>query len=248
MGGDDASRDAPSLEELEERYDFEAFGPQEMAEMTADEWAVAFDAESWVTGTELLDRVERELRTRVQTREVFAVIERIQSEGDDAVLAYSDEGYALVRPDGTVEGFGTVLRDVKPSVALCSIPAYEPETPPGEAAPLPDPAAVDAAQSELGNTMLQVLALAFGVGGVVLIGAWLVVDTPLVAAVIGVGFLIGAILLGILVANARLSQRYRAEEYRERLRAAGVGSGERPSFVPVDEAESAPTNGGDEAD
>ena len=54
-------------------------------------------------------------------------------------------------------------------------------------------------------------------------------------------------LLFVLVANARLSGRFRAEEYRERLEAAGVGREERPDFVPVgiddEEAEHGGTNG-----
>jgi len=36
----------------------------------------------------------------------------------------------------------------------------------------------------------------------------------------------------VLVANARLSDRFRAEEFRNRLRSAGVGDGQRPAFVP----------------
>jgi hypothetical protein len=34
------------------------------------------------------------------------------------------------------------------------------------------------------------------------------------------------------VANARLSDKFRAEEYRDRLRAIGLDDGERPEFVP----------------
>lgn len=246
MAGDESAADSPSLEEVQARYDFEEFGPRELAEMSEEEWAVAFDADAWVTGRPLLDRVERELRIRVHAREVFAVVERIVNDGEECVVAYSDEGYALVRGDGTVEGFGTVLRDVKPTVALCSMPEYEPETNPENPADLPDPAAVDAARSELGNLMLQLLALAFAAAGIVLLGAWLLVDLPVIAAIAGIGFLVGAVLLGVLVANARLSARYRAEEYRDRLRAVGLGSGERPDFVPDDEAEPSGSSAGTE--
>ncbi|MFW6448434.1 MAG: DUF7319 domain-containing protein [Halobacteriota archaeon] len=236
MGEDDAGPN-PTAEEVLERYDFDDFGPAAFEEMSPEEWAAAFDDEAWVTGEALLERVERELRLRVHDRDVFAVVERIRSDGQPCVLAYSDEGYALVRPDGSVEGFGTVLRDVKPTVALCSMPEYEVEAPPTEPAGLPDPASVETARTDLGNLMLQVVALAFAIGGVVLLGAWLLLDTPVVAAVAGVGFLVGAAVLVFLIANARLSARYRAEDYRDRLRSVGLGSGERPAFVPEDETE-----------
>ena len=108
---------------VEERYDFDRFGPAEMAEMDLSEWEAAFDPDSWVTGVELLDRLEQELTARVALREIFGVVERHAE--PDRVLAYSDEGYAVVRPDGSVEGSGTIVRDVEPSVALCSIPEYE---------------------------------------------------------------------------------------------------------------------------
>ncbi|HKJ57619.1 MAG TPA: hypothetical protein VKA37_00190, partial [Halobacteriales archaeon] len=54
----------------------------------------------------------------------------------------------------------------------------------------------------------------------------------LLTTVAGLGFLFIGLVIGVLVANARLSGRFRAEEYRRRLRAAGVGSDERPAFLP----------------
>ncbi|MFP4590001.1 MAG: hypothetical protein ACLFMX_03165 [Halobacteriales archaeon] len=234
MGEEDAAEE-PTAEAAAERFDFDDFGPAAFEEMSPEEWSAAFDAEAWVTGEALLDRVEVELRHRVHDREVFAVVERIRSDGEPCVLAYSDEGYALVRPDGTVEGFGTVLRDVKPTVALCSMPEYEPASGLDDPVGLPDPAAVETARTDLGNVVIQVVALAFGIGGLVLLGAWILFDATLAAAVVGVGFLVGAAILAFLVANARLSSRYRAEDYRGRLRSVGLGSGERPAFVPEDE-------------
>lgn len=217
--------------------DLASFGPEEFAEMSPDEWEGAFDPDTWVTGRELLDRLETDLRRRIAERDVFAVIERIERDDQPCLLAYSDESYALVYPDGTVEGFGTVMRDVKPSVAMCSIPEYDPEPPIDPAlGQLPDPAAVDAARSDLGNRMLQLIGFALGVGAIVLLGAWLLADATIVAAIIGLGFLLVSVIVLFIVANARLSARYRAEEYRDRLRAAGVGSGDRPSFVPDDES------------
>lgn len=226
-----------SADDLEERYDFEEFGPEDFEEMTPEEWSEAFDPDSWVTGSALLERVEAELRDRIERRDVFAVVERITNEGEECLLAYSDEGYALIRPSGEVEGFGTVLRDVKPTVALCSMPEYEVEPVTDEVGALPDPAAIDTARSEFGNKMLQFVGFALLVSTIALIGGWLLLDVPLAGAIIGVIFGIVAVFLLFTVANARLSTRYRAEGYRQRLRSIGLGEGERPSFVPVDESE-----------
>ncbi|GGN86378.1 DUF7319 domain-containing protein [Haloarcula pellucida] len=236
--------------QVEEKYDFDDFGPADMAEMTAEEWDVAFDEDSWITGDELLDRVTRDLRNRVSTRDVFARIERHQT--PPRVLAYSDEGYAIVYPDGSVEGEGTVLRDVKPTVALCSMDSYDvPESVPDN--PLPEPEAVPEGGGELGNRMLQVIAgaqllagLGLLAGGVLAIAG--VVGGPganIVALfVAGLAFVGIALVLFFTVANARLSDKFRAEEYRDRLRAVGLEDGERPDFVP----ELAPKNGGENSE
>lgn len=232
---DESTGEAATGADIEDRYDFESFGPDQLADMTSEEWETAFDPATWITGEDLLVRVETELRRRVAERDVFAVVERITSEGVECVLAYSDEGYALVRPDGSVEGFGTVMRDVKPTVALCSIPDYEPEEPPADAEGLPDPVAVETARSDLGNRVLQVVGVMLVFAGLSLVGAWILTDLPAVAGVAGIGFAFAALVLLFIVANARLSSRYRAEEYRDRLRAVGVGSDDRPPFLPIDE-------------
>ncbi|MBX0293713.1 MFS transporter [Haloarcula nitratireducens] len=240
--GEEGLGESPDTEALrrqvEEKYDFDDFGPEDMAEMTAEEWDVAFDDESWITGDELLDRVARDLRNRVANRDVFARIERHRE--PPRVLAYSDEGYAVVYPDGSVEGEGTVLRDVKPTIALASMDSYEvPETVPEN--PLPDPEAVAEGGGELGNLMLQVIAGAQLLAGVaLLIGGVLAVagvlggpGTNVVALfVAGLAFIGIALVLFFTVANARLSDKFRAEEYRDRLRAVGLEDGERPDFVP----------------
>ena len=227
----DASDDetADLRREVEETYDFESFGPQDMADMTPEEWDAAFDEAAWITGTELLDRVEADLLSRVENREVFARVERV----DDGLLAYSDEGYAHVAPDGSVEGRGTVLRDVKPTVALCSMDDYDvPDAPEDE--PLPDPAAVPEGGGELGNWMLQAVAAAQLLVGLGLIGAYIVLSgvRTIVAPVLGLLFVVFSLLLFLQVANARLSDKFRAAEYRDRLRAVGVGSDERPDVLP----------------
>jgi hypothetical protein len=49
---------------------------------------------------------------------------------------------------------------------------------------------------------------------------------------LGLFFLIVGFFLFLTVANARLSDRMRSEQYRDRLRAVGAGSEERPSFLP----------------
>ncbi|SDQ60864.1 DUF7319 domain-containing protein [Halopelagius longus] len=237
-------------EEVEEKYDFDDFGPEDMAEMSLDEWEAVFDPETWITGEELLDRVERELKSRIAYREVFAVLERIERDGREQLLVYSDEGYAVVHPDGSIEGQGTVLRDVKPTVALCSMEEYEVDDPPEDVS-LPRPVDVTQGSGEFGNLMLQVVAGAQMLVGAGLLIVWMLfpavnslfgtslptVSTIFAPLVAGVFLAIGFFLF-LVVANARLSDRFRAEEYRNRLRAVGAEEGDRPDFLPFDEASS----------
>lgn len=234
-----------SVEELreavEEKYDFDDFGPADMAEMSPEEWEAAFDPDSWITGTALLDRVEADLRDKVQRREVFAVVERLDWNGEDRVLAYTDAGYAIVSPDGAVEGEGSILRIVEPIVALCSMDSYD-VPPMPENGGLPLPSEVSSGSGELGNRLMLVIGVVQIVAGLALLLGPLFIATGrsgsvLLATVAGVGFLgIGVVIL-VLVANARLSGRFRAAEYRDRLRAAGVGEDGRPSFVPTPESD-----------
>ena len=242
-GDGERDRDEEDLDELrrevEEKYDFENFGPADMAEMTVEEWEVAFDPETWITGEELLDRLEDDLATRVANREVFARIER--EDDPQRLVAYSDEGYAVVYPDGSVTGEGTVLRDVKPSVALSSMDSYDVPEPPADAT-LPEPEAVPEQSGELGNLMLQVIAGMQLLAALVLFGAGAFAFTQSRAAnawllfAAGIGFLIVGVLLFFTVANARLSDAFRAEEYRNRLRAIGSSEDGRPDFVPPEAA------------
>ncbi|PSQ42843.1 hypothetical protein BRD17_07660 [Halobacteriales archaeon SW_7_68_16] len=239
---DDADTEAELRRRVEEKYDFDEFGPDQMAEMSAAEWDAAFDPDSWITGEELIDRVERDLERQIADREVFAVVERIAGGG---LIAYSDEGYALVAPDGSVEGVGTVLRDVKPTVALCSMPDYE-VTPAPEGVPLPTPGEVPEGSGELGNLMLQTVAGVLTVTALTLLGGLVfglispVGDGSIGAIILGgtaAIFLAIALVLFVTVANARLSDKFRAEEFRERLRAVGLEDGDRPEFLPVRERE-----------
>jgi hypothetical protein len=62
-----------------------------------------------------------------------------------------------------------------------------------------------------------------------------VTDLNIVGLIGGLGFLTIGLILFTVVANARLSDRFRAEEYRNRLRAIGLESGERPDFVPIED-------------
>jgi hypothetical protein len=227
---------------VEEKYDFEDFGPREMDEMSVEEWEAVFDPDTWITGEALLDRVEDELRANVHRREVFAVVERVGEGEDDRVVAYSDEGYVVVRPDGSIQGTGTILRDVEPMVALCSMEDYEvPDV--DDDAGLPHPETVAEGSGDLGNKMLQVVAGATVLSGVGFVLAWLasvvgVVDVGFAGAIVltlGLIFLVVGALLFVTVANARLSDRMRSEQYRDRLRAVGAGSEDRPAFLP-DEA------------
>ncbi|GCF12368.1 hypothetical protein Harman_03030 [Haloarcula mannanilytica] len=224
--------------QVEEKYDFDNFGPADMAEMTAEEWDVAFDEDSWITGDDLLDRVTRDLRTRVANRDVFARIERHQD--PPRVLAYSDEGYAVVYPDGSLEGEGTVMRDVKPTVALSSMESYDvPDEVPDR--PLPEPEEVPEGGGELGNWMLQAIAGTQFLAGLALLAGAVLATAGVIGnrgtsiallVVAGVAFIGVSLVLFFTVANARLSDTFRAEEYRDRLRAIGLEDGERPEFVP----------------
>ncbi|WP_224447427.1 DUF7319 domain-containing protein [Haloprofundus salilacus] len=239
--GTDADELDALRRDVESKYDFDNFGPKEMAEMSLEEWEAAFDSDSWITGPELLDRVEMELRTRVANREVFAVVERVREDGEEQIVAYSDEGFAVIYADGSVEGRGTVLRDVKPTVALCSMDDYEVEEPPLDAS-LPKPEDVPEGTGQLGNNMLQVVAGVQIVAALALLVLWSpwvpllpfesggnVNFAPPAAAFF---FLLIGLFLFLTVANARLSDRFRAEEYRNRLRALDPEQVERPEFLP----------------
>ncbi|MFB6281328.1 MAG: hypothetical protein ABEH40_04865 [Haloferacaceae archaeon] len=235
-GGDGdgtATEDVRALRErVEEEYDFDDFGPEDMARMSGEEWEAAFDPDSWIVGEELLDRVRRDLEARIARREVFAALDPVEEAGERRLAAWSDEGYAVVHPDGTVEGSGTVLRDVKATVALCSMESYEVEEPPEEFE-LPDPEAVSEGTGEFGNLMLQVVAGVQVLAGLGLTGAWLGgLVTTIVAPVAALFFLLVGVFLFGVVANARLSDSFRAEEYRERLRAIEAADAERPEFLP----------------
>ena len=236
--------EAASTEELrarvEEKYDFDDFGPADMAEMTRAEWEAAFDPDTWITGEELLDRVEADLKQRVLDRDVFARVERFE----DVLVAYTADEYAAVYPDGTVEGVGTVRRDVEPSVALCSMDSYDvPDVPAGPI--LPEPREIPESSDTLGNTLLQVVGGVQILAGLALLAAYALYLTGVLSRpgtttrginlvlllVAGIGFiLIGAFML-VVVANARLSDRFRSAEYRDRLRGVGLADGERPEFL-----------------
>jgi hypothetical protein len=237
-GPNDEAEASELRDRVEQQYDFEEFGPQEMQEMSGAEWEAAFQSDSWITGPELLDRVESDLRARIERRDVFAVMERERTEHGERVIAYSDEGYAIVWPNGTVEGRGTVRRDVEPVVALCSMDSYEPDEPGGEGE-LPDPEAIGRGGSELGNRVMQIVGVVQLLAGIGLLIGWVVFQLEVFVPIVAVGFVLFGLFILILVANARLSDRFRAEEYRQRLEAAGAGSEDRPSFVPDETSQSA---------
>ncbi|MFC7186111.1 DUF7319 domain-containing protein [Halorubrum yunnanense] len=231
---DDAAGDLDELRRrVEEEYDFDDFGPSDMARMSAEEWDAAFDADSWITGDRLLERAEAELKSRIARREVFGVLERVRADGEERILVYSDEGYAIVRPTGEVAGQGTVLRDIEPVVALAAMESYDVPQPPEDWS-LPHPDTVPEGSGEFGNLMVQVIAVVQLIAGAALLGATLLTDLDtIVAPAMGVVFLLVGLFLFVMVANARLSDRFRSEEYRERLRALREAK-ERPDFVPVE--------------
>ena len=241
--GDDAPDDgvgtgeADDLDALRERvneeYDFDDFGPADMARMSPDEWDAAFDPETWITGDRLLDRVEAELKSRIARRDVFGVLERVREDGEERILVYSDEGYVIVRPSGEIAGDGTILRDVEPVIALAAMESYDVPEPPDDWS-LPHPDSVPEGSGEFGNLMVQTIALVQLLAGGALLVAWLFTDLDtVVAPAMGLVFLFIGLFLFAMVANARLSDRFRSEEYRNRLRALRAAK-ERPDFVPVE--------------
>lgn len=199
-------------------------------------WEADFDRDEWITGARLVERVERDLKARVGARDVFAEVRRLTG---DRLLAYSDEGYAILTPDGSVEGTGSVMDDVTSSVALCAMEGYEVPDAPADWA-LPDPDSVSRRGGELGNLMLQVIGGGLALSGLVMLVAAAVGvagRSPILLVLAGIIFAIGGVFLFVVVANARLSDRFRAGEYRRRLREAGVETGRPPPFVPVDDEE-----------
>jgi hypothetical protein len=85
---------------------------------------------------------------------------------------------------------------------------------------------------EFGNLMVQIIAGAQVLAGLGLLGAFFLASGGPVVLVAALGFLVIGITLFVVVANARLSDKFRAEEYRNRLRAVGLESGERPEWLP----------------
>jgi hypothetical protein len=221
---------------VDTRYDFDDFGPADMAEMTLEEWEAAFDPDTWITGAALVDRVEAELSARVAAGELFAVVERHEVDGSPKLLVYTDAEYAIVNPDGSVEGEGALRRDVEPVVALCSMDSFEVADPPAGSG-LPHPERIESGSGDLGHRLLLAVGVVQVVAGLVVLLAPLLValgpGAGALTTVVGLGFMAVGVVLVVLVANARLSDRFRAAAYRDRLRAAGVGSSERPSFLPA---------------
>ena len=235
---DRSREDETDIEALRERveseYDFDDFGPSDMAQMSAQEWDAAFDPDTWVTGDRLLDRVDAELKSRIATRDVFGVLERVREDGEERILVYSDEGYAIISPTGQVRGEGTVLRDIEPVVALAAMDSYEVPEPPDDWS-LPHPDSVPEGSGEFGNLLIQAVAAVQVIAGAALLVASAVTDLgTIVAPAMGVVFLLIGVFLFAMVANARLSDRFRSEEYRNRLRALREAK-ERPEFVPVED-------------
>ncbi|ELZ48584.1 hypothetical protein C463_00925 [Halorubrum californiense DSM 19288] len=235
---DGTREDETDIEALRERveseYDFDDFGPSDMAQMSAEEWDAAFDPDTWITGDRLLDRVDAELKSRIATRDVFGVLERVREDGEERILVYSDEGYAIIRPTGEVRGEGTVLRDIEPVVALAAMESYEVPEPPEDWS-LPHPDSVPEGSGEFGNLVIQAVAAIQVLAGAALLVASAVADLgTIVAPTMGIVFLLVGVFLFAMVANARLSDRFRSEEYRDRLRALREAK-QRPEFVPVED-------------
>jgi len=94
---------------------------------------------------------------------------------------------------------------------------------------------------ELGNRMLQVIAGVQLLAGIAMLAGAVLALVDVIGGpganieflvVGGLAFVGVSLVLFFTVANARLSDKFRAEEYRDRLRAVGLDNGERPDFVP----------------
>lgn len=221
---------------VEAKYDFANFRPADMARMSLDEWEAAFDPETWITGPELLDRIDAELHNRIADGQLFAVVERHSEGGEPRLLAYTDAEYVVVHPDGTVVGTDGIRQEIEPVVALCSMDSYD-VPPASDDAGLPEPDSIVPGSGALGHRLLLVVAVVQLLAGFVLLLSPLLVNlgpgAGALAVVLGLGFIVVGVVIGLLVANARLSDRFRAADYRERLRDAGVGSDDRPGFLPT---------------
>ena len=100
---------------------------------------------------------------------------------------------------------------------------------------LPHPDSVPEGSGEFGNLLIQVVAGVQVLAGAALLVATAVTDLgTIVAPAMGIVFLLVGVFLFAMVANARLSDRFRSEEYRDRLRALREAK-ERPEFVPVED-------------
>jgi hypothetical protein len=89
--------------------------------------------------------------------------------------------------------------------------------------------------------------------GVALLIAWLVLPslTTVVAPIAAIGFLVIGFFLFLVVANARLSDRFRVEEFRNRLRALKSADDEWADVLPEearggDDRGEESENGGDD--
>lgn len=232
---DPGSADSPSSTTTDP--DFENFTPRDMAAMDLDDWETHFDPETWITGPFLLDRVEADLKRRIADRELFAVVERTT---EHELLAYSDEGYVQLHTDGTLTGDGIIYQEIEPIVALCAMDTYEPPEMPPDDALLPHPDTIASGSGSLGNRLIELLGLVQLLAGLILLISPLIFQVPgngsaFLTTVTGLGFIVIGLFLFFIVANARLSDRFRAEEYRDRLISVGVGTDQKPDFLPSEQ-------------
>ncbi|PYZ02687.1 hypothetical protein C8039_03785 [Halogeometricum sp. wsp3] len=128
-----ARHDTEALRKQVETDDFDNFGPSDMVELAAEEWDVAFDENPGSPPT----NSSTELRGTCETawRTVMCSLASSRRQDQPRVLVYSDEGYALVTPDGDLQGEGTVYRDVRPTLVLCSMDDFEVAEPPEDSPP-----------------------------------------------------------------------------------------------------------------
>ncbi len=193
-------------------------------------------SEKIIVGTDLLDRIEADTKDRIRRRNILAMIERISIEGTGHILIYDDLGYALVEPDGSVSGIGSIRTEIENVVVLCSMSSYDvPELLNGNF--LPKISSTYKPANQIGNKLLQTLSFSFFIIGFILLISPIFINfyassATILTTISGLGFILTSLFIITLVIHSRLSDRFRSSEYQNRLKNIGIGSNSRPSFIP----------------
>lgn len=193
-------------------------------------------SEKIIVGLDLIDRIEADTKDRIRRRNILAMIERISIEGIDHILIYDDLGYAIVEPDGSVSGIGSIRAEMENVVVLCSMSNYDvPELIKDNF--LPNISSTYKPPNQIGNKLLQILSLSFFIIGCTLLVSPIFLNfyassATILTTISGFGFILISLFITTMVVHSRLSDRFRSSEYQNRLKNIGIGSNSRPSFIP----------------